>query len=423
MSRSAVLRCGIVLSIASIALAACGSSNSDGSGASGSSSATPANPLIIGTLLPQTGSLDFLGPPEVAGVDAAIADINSAGGVLGQPLQKIDGDSGDATTTIAAQTVDAQIKQGVSAIIGAAQSAVSLSVIKTTTAAGVVLFSPANTSSELSDTAITKGLYFRTVAPDTFQGAVLAALAQADGAKNVAIMALTDVYTTGLADDVTKNFEVAGGTVAVRVNYDPTPASYTAGVAKVKAADPDALILIGFSESKGVIQQLQAQGIGPQKLTLFLCDGQMSNALAVGLPSGLMNGVKGTIPGVQASEKLRAQMLATNPNLTDFAYGPESYDATVLVALAAEAAQSTKGADIAAQIPAVSAQGNEPCSKFAECVALLKAGQAISYVGPSGATGIKANGDPSYATMTIWQFGPDNTIAPIDSIAADVPTS
>ncbi len=44
--------------------------------------------LTIGTLLPQTGSLAFLGPPEFAGVDLAIKEINAAGGVLGKPVVK-----------------------------------------------------------------------------------------------------------------------------------------------------------------------------------------------------------------------------------------------------------------------------------------------------------------------------------------------
>ena len=42
--------------------------------------------LKIGTLLPQTGSLAFLGPPEFAGVDLAVKEINDAGGVLGEDV-------------------------------------------------------------------------------------------------------------------------------------------------------------------------------------------------------------------------------------------------------------------------------------------------------------------------------------------------
>ena len=43
--------------------------------------------LKIGALLPQTGSLAFLGPPEFAGAELAIEDINAAGGVLGEPVE------------------------------------------------------------------------------------------------------------------------------------------------------------------------------------------------------------------------------------------------------------------------------------------------------------------------------------------------
>src|SRR5215218_3715053 len=54
--------------------------------------------LVIGSLLPLTGNLAFLGPPEVAGFDLAIQDINAAGGVLGQDVRAEGGDSGDTST-------------------------------------------------------------------------------------------------------------------------------------------------------------------------------------------------------------------------------------------------------------------------------------------------------------------------------------
>ena len=40
----------------------------------------------FGGILPLTGSLAFLSPPEIAGAELAVADINAAGGVLGQPV-------------------------------------------------------------------------------------------------------------------------------------------------------------------------------------------------------------------------------------------------------------------------------------------------------------------------------------------------
>ena len=427
MTRTTVLRSAAVLGVASLALAACGSSGSSGSSSSASASSSASGsgssgPLIIGTLLPQTGSLAFLGPPEFAGVNAAISDVNAAGGVLGAPVQKIEGDSGDTSTNIASQTVDSALQKGAQVIVGAASSSVTLSVIDKVTAAGALQFSPANTSVKLSDPAVTKGLYFRTAPPDTFQGAVLATLAQKDARKNVAVMALTDAYGTGLADAFTKNFEASGGKVAVRVDYDPKAASFTADVTKVKAANPDALILIGFDESKKILQELIAAGIGPNKLPLYLCDGNLAQSLADGLPAGIMAGTLGTTPGAKATDAFKQQLLAVDPKLQDFSYGPESYDAVVISALAATAANSTKGADIAAKIPTVTAAGNNACSNYAECLALLKAGKAISYTGPSGATGLRPNGDPSVATMGIYKYGADNKYTPVDFLTGDVPS-
>ena len=98
--------------------------------------------LKIGSLLPETGSLAFLGPPEFAGVEFAIDEINAAGGVLGAPVEYSQGDSGDTSTDIASVTSDRLLGENVDAIIGAASSSVTLTVIDKITAAGVVHVQP-----------------------------------------------------------------------------------------------------------------------------------------------------------------------------------------------------------------------------------------------------------------------------------------
>ncbi|MEA3056815.1 MAG: branched-chain amino acid transport system substrate-binding protein, partial [Actinomycetota bacterium] len=61
--------------------------------------------LTIGTLLPQTGALKDTAPAEFAGVDLALRDINDAGGVLGHDVAVVHGDSGDASSDLASETV------------------------------------------------------------------------------------------------------------------------------------------------------------------------------------------------------------------------------------------------------------------------------------------------------------------------------
>jgi ABC-type branched-subunit amino acid transport system substrate-binding protein len=98
--------------------------------------------LTVGTLLPQSGDLAFLGPPEFAGVDLAVQDINAAGGVNGKPVKQVKADSGDGTPNIAPSETDKLLRGGADVIIGAASSSVSLSVIDRITAAGVAQISP-----------------------------------------------------------------------------------------------------------------------------------------------------------------------------------------------------------------------------------------------------------------------------------------
>jgi ABC-type branched-subunit amino acid transport system substrate-binding protein len=223
-------------------------------------------PLVIGTLLPLTGSLAFLGPPEVAGVKLALQDINSAGGSLGQPVQLVEGDSGDASTDTATQTVDRLLQGGANAIIGAASSGVSLTVIDRITGSGVVQFSPANTSDQFTDYN-DNGLYFRTAPPDTLQARALSDLIINDGNNTVGIMALNDPYGTGLMENTRQNLIAAGlaEDSIQTLTYDPQAANYDAEIQQMVDFAPDAVVVIGFEESARIIEGLNSQGIGPQR--------------------------------------------------------------------------------------------------------------------------------------------------------------
>lgn len=227
---------------------------------------TTGEPLTMGYLLPETGDLAFLGPPEIAAFDLAIQDINAAGGVLGAEVGREGGDSGDASTDTATQTVDRLLQAGVDAIVGAASSTVSLNVIDRIVGAGVMMISPANTSDQFT-TYNDNGLYFRTAPPDVLQAQALASLVAGEGPNVVGILARNDAYGNGLAEN-TRNNLIAGGLSeenVVNVIYDPTAANFDAEVGQMVDLDPDAIIIIGFDESARIIEGLNENGIGPQR--------------------------------------------------------------------------------------------------------------------------------------------------------------
>ncbi|NUP65948.1 MAG: ABC transporter substrate-binding protein [Nonomuraea sp.] len=404
-----------VATAASLALAACSTGGTTaGPNATGSASVQPSSAsaakgdgtLTIGTVLPQTGNLAYLGPPEFAGVDLALKEINDAGGVLGKPVSKVHTDSGDTTTNIASQSVDKLLTQKADAIIGAASSSVSESIVDKITRAGVVQFSPANTSDKFT-TINDKGLYFRTAPPDKLQGRVLGDLVVSDGNDTIGILAMQDSYGSGLADQLTKTAEAGGATVVERADYDPKAADFSAEVSRIKAKNPKAIVLIGFEETAKVVQELVKQGLTSDKVKWYMVDGNMSNSNYLKMPKGTLEDVKGTIPGAAAPEAFQRRLLTVDPKLTNYTYAAEAYDAATLIALAAEAAKDDAGAALAAELADVS-KGGEKCDSFKECADLLKAGKDIDYEGVSGPVDFDDAGDPSVATIGVYQYGADN---------------
>jgi branched-chain amino acid transport system substrate-binding protein len=411
-----------VLGVAALALAACGGDEDPGTTESSSSSGEAAKgdgELVIGTLLPQTGNLAFLGPPEFAGVQLAIDEINAAGGVLGKDVVKKDSDSGDTSTDIASQSVDRLLSENVDAIVGAASSGVSFTVIDKIVGAGVVHFSPANTSPDFTDYD-DNDLYFRTAPSDVLQGRVMGELLVNDGFLNVGVLALDDPYGTGLAENIQISLEAGGGSIAggEAIIYDPKAASFSAEVTDLKGSNPEAIVLVGFEETKKIVPELQAQGIGPDTVPLYFVDGNLSDYSADFQP-GALEGVKGTLPGAESEQSFKDALLAVDPALKDYSYAPESYDATVLIALAAIAAGDDSGEAIAAQLPDVSREG-EKCEDFKTCADLLADGTDIDYDGKSGPVEFSDKGDPTQATIGVYQYGPDNKYTNLEYVSGQL---
>ncbi|MCS5714818.1 ABC transporter substrate-binding protein [Herbiconiux sp. CPCC 205716] len=367
--------------------------------------------LKIGSILPTTGSLAFLGPPEIAGVDLAIDEINaSASGVLGGNAEVIHRDSGDTTTDIATQSATDLLSQGVSGIVGAASSGVSFTFIDQVTGAKVVQISPANTSPDFS-TYADGGYYFRTAPSDVLQGRVLGNLIVNDGATNVGIIYLNDAYGSGLEENVSKAVEAAGGTVVASEAFNEGDSQFSAQIDAVVAEDPDAIALIAFDQTKVIIPELVGtKGFDGSKV--YFVDGNLADYSA-DFDAGTLNCAKGTLPGVLADDAFKAKLLGVNPDLTDFSYGAESYDAVNLMALAAVAGGDASGPTIQANMKAVS-EGGTKCTSFSECADLLAAGTDIDYDGVSGPITFDDNGDPTEAYIGIYQYGSENTYAPLN---------
>ncbi len=363
--------------------------------------APAGDPLILASLMPLSGDLASLGPGIALGAALAVEQINAAGGINGQPVQLIEGDSG-CDGAVALTSLNDVIAQGAQGVMGAACSGTSLAILDTAIAAEVVMVSPSNTSPQFTKID-KKGFYARTAPSDLLQGDVLASLLVEDGVQTVSIISRADSYGRGLAEATAAAFEAAGGTVKTIVYHATDATEFTSEVTAVGKGAPDAIVGILFPETGcGVLQPAFEQGL--LDTPWYMTDGVKDAGLAslCGLGTAL-DGFKGTAPGSAAGEAKDAFEAAYAEVSADgsptFIFAPQAYDAVMLMAISA-AANGVTGPEIASGLVAASS-GGEKCIGVA-CIALAADGVDVDYVGASGEIELNAVGDPTAATYDIW---------------------
>jgi len=367
--------------------------------------------FIIGTVLPETGALAFLGPPEIQGVQLALEDIEGAG----LPITVLTGDSG-TSPDVAQETVNRLLGEGANAILGAAASGVSQGIIQNLFDNQIPQCSAANTSPSFSDQE-NASFYFRTVPPDEAVSPIIADVVSGDGVTNLAIVARADDYGNALADLVSS--ELDGLNVQNEIiAYDPENVAADSVVTDVAATGADAVLLIAFDEGIPIIQAALEAGVPAD--AMYVPDGLFYPGLNDSVDEtnpNVIDGLKmiGAAGGQDFNERLAP--------LTDGSvlYGGQAYDCMMLMALAYAQTGSTDGTTIVDAVLEISRadDGDTDCTSLDECLAAIEAGEGINYDGVSGAIELDDVGDPTQARYAIAEFQ-DGELVPIDSIDVDL---
>jgi branched-chain amino acid transport system substrate-binding protein len=392
-----------------LGLVAAGCGGTAGEGGEAAGTASPARvgdgTLKVGYVLPETGQLAFLGPPQVQGTRLAVSAINASGGVLGKPVPPPVASDEAGDQAVAQQSADRVLASGVQAVVGAAASGMTLSIIDKITGANVVECSASNTAPTFT-TYKDGGYYFRTAPSDALQGPVLADTIVADGGSRVAILARADDYGKGLADATARSLREAGATVAVNSTYDPNATNFDASVQQVVNARPDAVAVIAFEEGKQILKGLIEAGYGPGKVGVYGADGLRSEELPKLVDPknpAVLAGMKGTAPASAENARFTAALRAFDPNLKELQYAPQSFDCMTVIGLAAEQAKTNNPAVFKNAMVGVTKDGTK-CTSFAACKRLINAGTNIDYEGVSGPLDFTASGEPGEATIEVYRY-------------------
>ncbi|MCX8293094.1 branched-chain amino acid ABC transporter substrate-binding protein [Phyllobacterium sp. 0TCS1.6A] len=293
--------------------------------------------LLIAVGAPLTGPNAAFGAQIQKGAEAAIAEINAAGGINGEQVKITLGDDvSDPKQGIS--VANKFVADGVKFVIGHFNSGVSIPASEVYAENGILEVTPAATNPVFTE----RGLWntFRTCGRDDQQGIVAGGYI-ADKFKDAKIAVVHDKtpYGQGLADETKKTLNSKGVTEALYEGVNVGDKDFSALIAKAKQAGVTVLYWGGLHTEAGlIIRQLADQGL---KVTFISGDGIVSNELA----SIAGDAVEGTLntfgpdpsknpANKELVEKFRAQGFEPE------AYTLYSYAAAQVIAAAATAAKS-----------------------------------------------------------------------------------
>lgn len=392
----------IALLVVSVALAGCMQRDRGGAGEG----------LRLGSIMPLTGGLADFGPSSQNAVNLAVRHVNDAGGVRGADVQHFGEDSETdegATTSAAANLIEVQRIHG---LVGPMGSGPSLAIIEQVASAQIPMISPSNTGTvftELSASSDTGGWYFRTVPSDALQGWVMAFLVQTEGMSTISILAQDTPYGVGFGDVVKEQFEARGGTVSTYIRYDPAADDFSGEVEDATTPEPDGVVVVGYpDEGETLVRNaIERDKIGgASDIRWFFSEGFKSQAFVDRIHQeapGVLNGYNGTTPMSLTNETFLADYQAAYGE-EPFLFADRTYDATVLLMLAAEFCNCTGGeAYKEAIVDVQNPPGTEVVYDVAEALRLVRDGTDIVWTGAAGPLEFDDNNDVAapYATWAI----------------------
>ncbi len=344
-----------------------------------------ADDVKIGVLLGYTGPIESLTPQMALSAELAMKEVSDSGLFLGgQAVSSVRGDSTCVDTPAATAAAERMITaDGVSGIMGADCSGVTGAVLQNVALPnGIVMISPSATSPGLSHTNNEdQGLFFRTAPSDARQGEVMSEILIEDGVKSVAISYTNNDYGKGLAEVFEAAFNAAGGEVTLSAGHEDGKGDYSAEVGALAAAGGDRLVLIGYIDQGGSGVLRAALDAGAFE-TFHFPDGMIGDMLEQNFGPEI-NGSTGQHPGTDSEgQAMLADMIGGAFDATS-AYVPESYDATALILLAMQAANSAASADYKARVMDVANAPGEPIfpGELGKALKILADGGEIDYVG------------------------------------------
>ncbi|MEO1536225.1 MAG: branched-chain amino acid ABC transporter substrate-binding protein [Pseudomonadota bacterium] len=309
--------------------------------------------ITIGFAGPLSGSVALNGEQMDVGAQRAVADLNAAGGVLGQTVKLISADDAcdvDQAVAVAKRLVAAKV----SVVIGHLCSRTTIAASDVYDEAGVLVISPASTNPLVTDRGLPT--IFRTIGRDDDQAAVAAEFLMSEFPdKSIALLHDGNTYGRGLAEGVKAALNTNGVAEVLFAEFAADQVNYATTVERLVAAKAD--VVYATSNAVNDIALMIRQFKAAQPGAILVSADVMASDGFLFIAGEAAAGTYFTFGPDARANPAAASVVETFRD--EEAYEPEgytlySYAAVQAWALAAEAARGVETQDVAAQLKASS---------------------------------------------------------------------
>lgn len=218
----------------------------------------------IGAILPLTGQAAEYGQAAKKGIELAVKQRNSSGGIRGQQVEVAYEDSKAEPKDGVAALQKLITVDKVRAVIGAMASSVTLAIAPVAERNRIVLISPASSSPEITNAG---DYIFRNEISERDGARRSAELYFEEGFASIAILHINNDYGVGVAEATQAVYSDKDGAIVAVESFAQGATDLRAQLVKIKASSPEAILLAGYKEMILALKQMKELGIGQQVLS------------------------------------------------------------------------------------------------------------------------------------------------------------
>jgi ABC-type branched-subunit amino acid transport system substrate-binding protein len=336
----------IIIAAVAVAATVAASTACSAPGDDGKSSAGDTGPIKIAVVDAQSGQLSSLGAWELKGARLAVDEWNKAGGIAGRQIQLgVFDDQGDPTVgTNLARKIDSE---GYVAMVGTAESAVTIAMAPTLQKAGI----PNITSGQSPGLVAVKSPFLFLNGPTslTYDETLAKYVVDQKGIKSIALITNNGSFGKGEHDAFSKALGKRGVTPVADQVVTTDQKDFSAALTAIRQKRPQ-LIFLGAEEVQSGLIVKQARDLGikapfagaaPQGTPVFLDTAGKGAAEGTIVSSPYLSNDSG-----DAAKKFAAAYKAAFNEDAEL-HGAKAYDGTQILLTALKSSNVATGKDLA----------------------------------------------------------------------------